>query len=163
MHSIKHLRQAVIDELGLDPETVATFVKMGKVRSHFERENDTPNRHFRTEYEGVLIILDYIHPAEHIFWVVANWLHRHHPSISPTAIGFDAEIINSDSVDLKISIAGLAETYKPSVGEDGVTIINCTNFPADPVIRAEGLDKAGLGLDGLIVTKCDIGKRKNEP
>lgn len=144
MHSIQHLRQAVIDKLGLDPETVATFVKLGKVRSHFERENDTPNNHFRTEYEGVLIILDYAQPAEHIFWVVAKWLHKYHPSISPTAIGFDAQIINSDSVDLKITVSGLRDTYKPTTKDDGTTIIGCLNFAADPVLRVGGLDKDGL-------------------
>lgn len=161
MKSIYHLRQEIIDQLRIDPETISTFVKSGKVRSHYEQKDNAPNHHFNIEYDGVLIILEYARPAEHIFFVVSQWLHAHHPSMPPTAISFDAEIINSDSVDLKITIAGLKETYKPDIGDDGTTIISCTNFPADPIIKIDGLDKNGLVLDELITDKCKIGERKN--
>lgn len=162
MHSIGHLRQRVIDELGLDPEMVSAFVTAGTVRSHFERIGDTPNRHFRTEYDGVLIILGFARAAEHVFWVVADWLHAHHPSHQPTAIGFDAEIIDSYGVDLKITIKGLSDTYKTSTDKHGTTILHCSNFAADLVINKQGLAKDGLGFDGQVVDKCKIGQRKND-
>lgn len=162
MHSIGHLRQKVLDELGLDPEMVSAFVTAGTVRSHFERVDDTPNHHFRTEYDGVLIVLGFARAAEHIFWVVTRWLHAYHPSHRPTAIGFDAEIVNSDSVDLKITIKGLSDTYKASIGIDGTTILHCGNFAADPVIRQQGLTQGGLGFDEQVVDKCTIGQRKND-
>lgn len=160
MHSLYLLRQKIIDELALDPETISTFVQSGKSRNHYEKKDDTPNYHFIFEYSGVLIILGYAHPAEHIFWVVGQWLHEHYPSHSPTAIEFDAEIIDSNSTDLKITITGLKDTYKPSINDDGVTIIHCANHPADPVIISTGLKKDGLVLDELITDKCKIGERK---
>ncbi|MGP5360535.1 phage tail protein [Psychrobacter celer] len=139
MHSLHSLRDTVLKQLQLEPENVSSFTEDGTLRSHYERKNSGSNSHFRLEYTATLLLINCTKPIEHVMHIVGQWLHDNQPSHDPKAISFEAEILDNNSADLKISIEGITDTYKPSVTADGTLIVGCSNQPADPIIRADGL------------------------
>lgn len=139
MHSLHSLRDTVLKQLQLEPENVSSFTEDGTLRSHYERKNSGSNSHFRLEYTATLLLINCTKPIEHVMHIVGQWLHDNQPSHNPKAISFEAEILDNNSADLKISIEGITDTYKPSVTADGTLIVGCSNQPADPIIRADGL------------------------
>ena len=139
MHSLYSLRNTVLKQLRLEPENVSSFTEDGTLRSHYERKNSGSNSHFRLEYTATLLLINCTKPIEHVMHIVGQWLHDNQPSHDPKAISFEAEILDNNSADLKISIEGITDTYKPSVTADGTLIVGCSNQPADPIIRADGL------------------------
>lgn len=139
MHSLHSLRDTVLKQLQLEPENVSSFTEDGTLRSHYERKNSGSNSHFRLEYTATLLLINCTKPIEHVMHIVGQWLHDNQPSHDPKAISFEAEILDNNSADLKISIEGITDTYKPSVTADGTLIVGCSNQPADLIIRAGGL------------------------
>lgn len=138
MHSLNSLRQTVLSQLQIDPENVTSFTDNGTLRSHYERKNSDANQFFRLEYTATLLIINCVRPVEHVMHVVGQWLHDNQPSHDPLAIKFEAEILDHSSVDLKVSIKGLTDTYKPTVNADGTLIVGCLNAAADPIIPITG-------------------------
>lgn len=139
MHSLHNLRKTVIDQLSLEPENVTSFTDNGTLRSHYERKDSGDNSFFRLEYTATLLLINCVKPVEQVMYVLGQWLHRNQPGHDPKAISFEAEILDHDSVDLKISIDGIIDTYKPSMTKDGVLIIGCENQAADEIINRTGI------------------------
>lgn len=133
MHSLHNLRTTVLEALQLEPENVSSFTEDGTLRSHYERKNSGSNSYFRLEYTATLLLINCTKPIEHVMHIVGQWLHDNQPSHDPKAISFEAEILDNNSADLKISIEGITDTYKPSLTAEGTLIIGCSNQPADPI------------------------------
>lgn len=139
MHSLHSLRSTVLEQLQLEPENVSSFTEDGTLRSHYERKGSGGNSHFRLEYTATLLLINCAKPIEHVMHIVSQWLHDNQPSHDPKAISFEAEILDNNSADLKISIEGVTDTYKPSVNVEGTLIVGCSNKAADSILRPTGL------------------------
>ncbi|WP_249962213.1 phage tail protein [Histophilus somni] len=140
MKKLDQLRKQLLKlpYLKLKPEEVHVFAEQGTVLSYYARPEDpNTNDHFQLEYTAQIIILNYSGAPEVLIHSVNQWLRQHQPSHKIDAIQFEAEILNNDSVDIRISIQGIKDTYKPQQRNKGTLIVECVNKPADPIISAK--------------------------
>ncbi|WP_072281629.1 phage tail protein [Rappaport israeli] len=141
MHTLKQLRDTLLDAgIGIEPENISAFADKGTVRHYPARAGDPDcNSNFRLEYNATLVIINYARAPEILMHIVGEWYHRVQPGHKADGISYEAEILDHDSVDIRITIDGLIDTYKPNELVDGTLIINCANQAADPIIRQAGI------------------------
>lgn len=144
MKSLRDLRQYLIERLKITPENISTFATVGTMLNHYHRENDNLRDGLRIEYTGELLLIDCTLAPEIVAHLVGLWLHKNQPGHAGNAITFDAEILDHNSVDLKITITGLSDRYLAERSDTGTTLRHITNTPADPIIRPEGIKSITL-------------------
>lgn len=135
MHSLKDLREYLRQQLTVSPENLTVMAEQGTVINYLGRENDPrSNDHFMVEYTGIVFIFDYTRPPEILFHLVAKWCQSQHMSMTKDAIQFEAELLNHQAADIKITIAKLRDVYKPQPYKQGTQINYCPAVSVDPII-----------------------------
>lgn len=137
MKKIEQLRKQLLKLpfLKLKPEEVSVFVEQGTMLSYYARPDDIrTNDHFQLEYTASIIVMNYTGAPEALLHCVNLWLRENQPSHRNDSVKFQAEILNNDSVDIRITIEGIKDTFKPQINKKGTLIVECKNQYADPIL-----------------------------
>lgn len=116
-------------ELKIEPEDLLVFADNGKIIS----SSDGTNQHYDYEYKANIIITNYSGNFDQLTFWVLSWLKDKQPNHEPDPINFEADIINTDSVDLSITL-NLAETIKTEQTEDGLVLHHVDDPDTSPVL-----------------------------
>lgn len=123
MKKLASLREHLLSApLNIDAENLLTFAQEGQVISY----QGSANQHFELQYQAVIIITAYGGDAAQIAHLILTWLDQHQPRHleENSAIKFDADIINHESVDLSLAVK-LSEVVKVEQKQDGTYLTTC--------------------------------------
>jgi len=116
--------------LGLKAEQIVTFAENGKIRSY----DGVRNENFRVAYQANIILLEYEKGVMELTHVMLKWLHEHQPGLPDDALQFDADILDSEKVDLGFEIP-LTEDILVTQEADGTRL----TLADEPVIDLNDL------------------------
>ncbi len=110
MHKLHKLRDYLLNSLhGVDPAQLLTFVEQGKVISTPGIDNNL----FRLDYTATIILTDFQGHTSDVTLLLVQWLAHNQPDHNQDAMNFEADIHDSQTVDLAFKIA-LTEVSKQS-------------------------------------------------
>lgn len=95
---------AALPELARDPDRLLAFIDRGSLAGTF-----APGLSFEYRYTLTLVLTDYAGHPDTVMVPLLVWIHRHQPELlaNPALreqIAFEADILNSDTVDLEIKL-----------------------------------------------------------
>lgn len=116
--------------LCLKAEQIVTFAENGKITSY----DGGRNNNFRIAYQANIILLEYEKGALELTHVLLEWLREHQPGLPDDALQFDADILNSEKVDLGFEIP-LTEDILVTQEEGGTRL----TLADEPVVDLDDL------------------------
>lgn len=128
MEKLAHLRAFILDgPYGVKKDRLVTFAENGTVRSF----NGERNKSFRLTYEANLILTDYRGGPWTIAFAILEWMREHQPDFAGDALSFDADILDTEKVDLGFQIP-LSEDVLVTEDETGTHMERAHEPVADP-------------------------------
>lgn len=132
MQKLTSLRDHLLsipDELKIESDDLMIFADNGKIVS----SADGTNLHFEYHYNANIIITNFSgNPDMLVIWML-QWLEQYQPNHADEPFNFDADIINTDSVDLSLT-APLTSTVKVESAPEGLKIFHADDPNNNPVL-----------------------------
>lgn len=139
MKKLAALRKHLLESpLGLEADQLVTFAENGKIFSYDGPDVGTGAKNFQLHYEANIILQEYEAGPMALSFFILEWLKVHQPGRAPDALRFEADILDSEKVDLGFQI-DLSEDIAVTIEEEG------TRFDLLP---EPGFDDAEI--DGIV-------------